>query len=46
MGFKVYDLDGEDVTKERDWMVDSEGTLLYFDGLFHDADKSYRYSTN
>lgn len=46
MGFRVYDLDGKDVTKERDWMVDSEGTLLYFDGLCHDAGKSYWCSMN
>lgn len=46
MGFRVYDLDGKDVTEERDWMVDSKGTLLYFDGLCHDAGKSYWYSMN
>lgn len=46
MGFRVYDLDGKDVTKERDWMVDSEGALLYFDGLCRDAGESYWYSMN
>lgn len=44
MGFEVYDLDGNNVTDEHDWVVDKKGTLFYFaDGQLHDVDE-YWYS--
>lgn len=27
--FRVYDMDGKDVTDERDWYIDKYGDLLY-----------------
>lgn len=29
MSFKVYDENGNDVTNERRWLIDSEGNLYY-----------------
>lgn len=29
MGFKVYDVEGNDVTDERQWFMDTEGNLYY-----------------
>lgn len=29
MGFKVYNLDGEDVTQDRQWYIDPDGVLYY-----------------
>lgn len=45
MKFKVYDLDGDDVTDTRPWFVDSHGTLHFIEnGRIVEAGDDYWYS--
>ncbi len=45
MSFKVYDLDGNDVTDNRQWLIDPLGCLYIFaDGSLHNAEDDYWYA--
>ena len=45
MSFKVYDLDGNDVTDDRQWFIDPLGCLYIFaDGSLHNAGDDHWYA--
>lgn len=45
MGFRVYDMDCRDVTDEKRWFIESDGTLYYLaDGRLIEADDEFWYS--
>ena len=45
MSFKVYDLDGNDVTDDRQWFIDQLGCLYIFaDGSLCNAEDDYWYA--
>lgn len=46
MGFKVYDLDGNDVTDSRQFFISTDGSLYVYDGVLHCVDEDYWYAPN
>lgn len=46
MGFKVYDMDGNDVTDSRQFFISADGSLYVYDGTLCCVDDDYWYAPN